>query len=47
MTVGLTNCQHQGVYNIHSYKVCWGLRAGVGSGGGVGLGALYVIQTHS
>ena len=30
MTVGLTNCQLQGVYNIRTYDVCWGLHGGGG-----------------
>ena len=35
MTVGLTNCQLQGVYNIRTYDVCWGLSSrGMGVEGG-------------
>ena len=43
MTVGLTNCQLQGVYNIRTYDVCWGLHGG----GGGRRGAQYVMKTHS
>ena len=34
MTVGLTNGQVQGVNNIRTYDVCWGLRGGGGEEGG-------------
>ena len=43
MTVGLTNCQLQGVYNIRTYDVCWGLHGG----GGGRRGLKYVMKTHS
>ena len=43
MTVGLTNCQLQGVYNIRTYDVCWGLHGGGVEGGGL----KYVMKTHS
>ena len=34
MTVGFTNCELQGVHNIHTCEVCWGLR---GAGGGASI----------
>ena len=47
MTVGLTNCQLQGVYNIRTYDVCWGLHGGFTGVGVEGVGAQYVMKTHS
>ena len=46
MTVGLTHCQLQGVYNIRSYEVCWDLRGG-GGGGSVCQHILYSIHKRA